>query len=504
MKVSSWPIHVFLFSLFPLLILITENLSEIPLYDIITPSIICILITIVVWIILSKFIGIRKSAIIITLLVTIWIIISQVRVIIAEVGNETLLLLGSNKILIPAFLIFTILIIIIILKRRISNDTTSILNIVSIVIFGFLLFQIIDYESANVHDFSSIKEKMRVTTISESDVLVKPNVYFLVLDAYSGDITLKGDYDFDNSKFKNELRDRGFVVQKPSYSNYPNTELAIPSILNMGYLDHIGDEVGIDSENKKIVIELRKQNQVMEIFKKNNYKVVSFSGGLNVDMPNADEQLCGSIIRINSELYESFIYTYLPVAFLRTLFYESYHSYTLECLFSTLKNYQNNDDRPSFIFAHMSLPHPPFIYDADGNHVTDIYTHNRFDSSLKDAYLGQLIFSNKITMEMIDSIQQRDDSAVIMVISDHGGRLGINWYEPTEMDYYRAFNNLSAFHFPDHENEIPEKIAGVNIFRVFFNTYFNTDYEILEDKQMWYVPERPYELTDVTEKLIKE
>jgi hypothetical protein len=105
---------------------------------------------------------------------------------------------------------------------------------------------------------------------------------------------------------------------------------------------------------------------------------------------------------------------------------------------------------------------------------------------------------------MIDSIQQRDDSAVIIVMSDHGGRLGVNWYEPTEMDYYRAFNNLSAFYFPGYEGDIPEEIAAVNTFRVFFNTYLDTDYEILEDRQMWYTPERPYDQTDVTEKLIRE
>ena len=105
---------------------------------------------------------------------------------------------------------------------------------------------------------------------------------------------------------------------------------------------------------------------------------------------------------------------------------------------------------------------------------------------------------------MIDSIQQKDDSAVIIVMSDHGGRLGINWENPTVMDYNRGLNNISALYFPGHENEIPEEIAAVNTFRVFFNTYFNTDYEILEDRQMWYVPEQPYDQTDVTEKLSRK
>jgi len=272
----------------------------------------------------------------------------------------------------------------------------------------------------------------------------------------------------------------------------------------MIYLDFLVDELGEDSQNKRIAIELRKQNKVMEIFKENDYKVVSFSGGLNVNMPTADEQLCGAIININSELYESFVYMYVPISYLRTQFFENYHTNALECLFSTVKNYQNNDERSSFIFAHISLPHSPFIYDANGNRVPDTFTEDRFDESLRDAYLEQLIFTNKITIEMIDSIQQRDDSAVIIVMSDHGGRLGVDWDNPTEMDYYRTFNTISAFYFPDYEGDIPEKIAVVNTFRVFFNTYLDTDYEILEDRQMWYTPELPYDQTDVTEKIIRE
>ena len=104
---------------------------------------------------------------------------------------------------------------------------------------------------------------------------------------------------------------------------------------------------------------------------------------------------------------------------------------------------------------------------------------------------------------MIDSIQNRDANSVIILMSDHGGRLGVDWNNPTELDYYRAFNSLSAFYFPGHADEIPENIAAVNTFRVFFNTYFDTDYELLEDRQMWYSPERPYDQTDVSEQLLK-
>jgi len=502
MSISSWPIHVFLFALFPLLLLFADNVEEIPLEDLLLPSLVSLLIIGILWIVTKIFVGGKKSALIISVFLILWISISQIRTIVINLEYEIIQIFGSNKFLIPLFFIITIPVVIYIIKRNISNDSISIVNTISIVIFAFLIFQVANYDFVDVNDYNTITENIQLPII-QSDVTEKPDVYFLVLDAYSGDITLQQDYNYDNSKFKNELKDRGFVVQKPSYSNYPNTELSIPSIMNMVYLDFLASELGSDSQNKKHAIELKKQNKVMEFFQKNQYDVISFSGGLNVDMPIANKQLCGSIININSELYESFVYVYIPVSYLRTAFFENYHTGALECLFSTINDYPDDVGNPSFLFAHMSIPHPPFIYDSEGNHVSDTFSHNRFDESLRDAYLEQLIFANKITLEMIDSIQNRDANSVIILMSDHGGRLGVDWNNPTELDYYRAFNNLSAFYFPGHADELPENIAAVNTFRVFFNAYFDTDYELLEDRQMWYVPGSPYDQTNVTEQIMK-
>jgi hypothetical protein len=46
---------------------------------------------------------------------------------------------------------------------------------------------------------------------------------------------------------------------------------------------------------------------------------------------------------------------------------------------------------------------------------------------------------------------------------------------------------------------MPSEISNVNIFRVFFNSYFNADFEILENKHMWYTSEKPYNHTKVSE-----
>ena len=81
---------------------------------------------------------------------------------------------------------------------------------------------------------------------------------------------MEQDYNYDNSEFKTELKNRGFVVQKPSYSNYPNTELSMPSIMNMVYLDSIAEELGKDSRVLTGIKEIRNENNAMKIFKENN------------------------------------------------------------------------------------------------------------------------------------------------------------------------------------------------------------------------------------------
>ena len=106
-------------------------------------------------------------------------------------------------------------------------------------------------------------------------------------------------------------------------------------------------------------------------------------------------------------------------------------------------------------------------------------------------------FANKKTLEIIDSIQERSSENIIIIISDHGYRSYINWENPTVDDYIRGFNNLAAYYLPGEEKR--ETIALVNIFRTIFNSYLEMNYEILDDRQIWYSMEKPFDHTDVTD-----
>ena len=91
--------------------------------------------------------------------------------------------------------------------------------------------------------------------------------------------------------------------------------------------------------------------------------------------------------------------------------------------------------------------------------------------------------------------------SVIIIMSDHGYRPSIDWENPSNEDYISGFNNLSAYYMPNQMDNIPETTSPVNIFRIIFNSYLDTEFEMLEDRQIWHTIERPFDFTDVTDKL---
>ena len=169
----------------------------------------------------------------------------------------------------------------------------------------------------------------------------------------------------------------------------------------------------------------------------------------------------------------------------------------LECLFTTVPKLKGSDEIPVFVLAHFVLPHDPFIYDSEGNLIKPEKL-----SKGKEPYLEQLIYTSKKILVLVDKIlENATRESVIIIISDHGYRAEIDWENPSNENYVAGFNNLAAYYMPNQMDNIPETFSAVNIFRIIFNSYLGTEFEMLEDRQIWYTPDRPFDFIDVTDKL---
>ena len=138
-----------------------------------------------------------------------------------------------------------------------------------------------------------------------------------------------------------------------------------------------------------------------------------------------------------------------------------------------------------FFYMHFMLPHDPFQFDPSGN----VNYYMDFDINIKDKYLNQLRYTNTLLIDLINFIQKKyNRKAVIIIQGDHGFK---EW--PGEEHFEDiAFQNLNAVYLPDTTYAgYYDGLSPVNTFRLLFNHYFKTNFDILPDKsvQIYIKPE---------------
>ena len=184
------------------------------------------------------------------------------------------------------------------------------------------------------------------------------------------------------------------------------------------------------------------------------------------------------------------------------------------CTFEELPKVNESFDEPVFVWAHIMLPHPPLIFGPNGEAVTPgkpllIMNHPDFRNSgwdIKQQFVQQLQFTNKKSMEFIDKVLDDGKPSIIIIQGDHGSGFNINWQDPTDDNVIQRLSTFNAIYFPDEEHKeiITDDQTLVNTFRIVFNSYFGSDYEILEDKMYWGYNEKPYMFKDVTSILLEK
>jgi len=166
---------------------------------------------------------------------------------------------------------------------------------------------------------------------------------------------------------------------------------------------------------------------------------------------------------------------------------------------------------PTYTMVHFTPPHPPFLFDADGNPVPeakleligDVYAD-------RENYLNQLIFINKKVKEMIDKILKKSKTPPIIILcADHGSTTTLghpyHWPRPPEENLpgvKERVSILNSYYLPyGGDNLLYDSISPVNTFRLIFNYYFGTDYELLPDKSYYSDYKYFYEFFDVTDEI---
>jgi len=335
---------------------------------------------------------------------------------------------------------------------------------------------------------------------------IKPDIYYIVLDEYARDDVLREFFDYDNSDFTNSLRERGFYVAEESHCNYPRTPFSLSSTLNMTHLDGLAESMGPRTVTLNPLHDLIRSNETARALKGRGYRYFMADSGLR---PTRASQLADVVIssdragEFEMTLFNATLFKPSAVKRLADT-WRKRHRYNLEQIVKIAA-----DESPTFTFAHMMLPHAPFIFDREGApaepyEIKMTPDRGRYlppDPKYRELYLEQLIYTNKLIKPMIDQIlAESPEPPVIILQSDHGSWPASKW-EPSEDWLRERMPILNAYYLPgDGASMLYDSITPVNTFRVVLDYYFGTSFGLLEDKIYYSHPyDSPYALEDVSD-----
>jgi hypothetical protein len=156
---------------------------------------------------------------------------------------------------------------------------------------------------------------------------------------------------------------------------------------------------------------------------------------------------------------------------------------------------------PKFVFAHILLPHDPYVFRADGSFLTEAQADATDE---RDAYAGQLVFANRQIKDIVGYLLSGpEESRPIVIMEGDEGPLACREVDcvGTSEDYLRIrLGNLVAMYLPGVDVELSDTFTSVNTFRTVFREYFGADLPNLPDRSFtWPDNDHIYDFRDVTE-----
>jgi len=426
---------------------------------------------------------------------------------ILSVGNNLALmsktiLVVSFLILIPGFLFIVLFFYLMKSKSRLVyaeeflKTTSAFLIIISLFNIGIKLAR---YELS----FARMAEiKKNAFDFGNQEIEVFPNIYHIVLDGYGREDILQEVYNYDNSTFLSCLEKKGFYIANKARSNYCQSCLSVASFLNFEY---INPNLAKGSQDRSPLAEMIRNNKAALFLKEKGYRFVNFPIGyfcINKS-PLADLNVdTGSVL--SDRLFKNvFFHTTALRLFLSRKNQVEEKTGRILNVFASLNELSKTKD-PLYVYAHVVTPHPPFVFGPNGEKVIEgnfcmnadgdwwVGKCGTEEEYIK-GYRNQLIYSNKLVCETIDEILENSKEPPIIILqADHGPGAKLKWEDPEETYMEERMGILNAYLLPGISNILYDSITPVNTYRIIFNNYFGTDYDLLEDRSYFSTWSEPY------------
>lgn len=330
------------------------------------------------------------------------------------------------------------------------------------------------------------------------------DVYLIVLDEYANAAVLRDLLGFDNRAFVDSLRALGFHVPAAVGSNYTQTGLSLPSLLNASHIHQATRDLPEGSSDPTLMNHVLGQSRVARFFQARGYRYIAFPSLWWLSTRSSP--IADSVVRV----WGGFD---LDRELARTEFRRVLRK-------STIIDYVHRDDpwdgdfvrrtldgiarlpsvkEPVFAFAHLISPHSPYVFDSSCG-PTRRYIEGRGQPEIRAAnYLGQLQCLNGMVLATVTRlIRDSEVPPVILLQGDHGSAV-LRYSEspsaeqvPAEAAWER-FGAFGAYYLPEGGAEaFGDTVTVVNVLGNVLRHYFGADLPREPDEQYLSIEAHPY------------
>lgn len=505
-SLSESPLYPFLFASVFVLNLVAENLSDqVRLGDALEALAVVLLATAVSFGLLAVVLRNARLAAAITTVLILWVFsFGQLRdVLQSAVGVDLLVIawIGIGLMAVAATVG---------LRRRIGR-LTGYLNVASGLLVLFNLVPIVPYQVVTAATAPYRPAGLESLEGVPTEIAQRrPDIYYIILDRYPSQQTLASTaYDYDNSPFLDELERRGFYVAPYSHANYTFTAQSVASSLNMDYLDveAMADLAPTSDAWKPVYDMLAGSLAAPKLLQQQGYTYVQIPSWFEPTATGAEVDVRyrhRAFSEFADALYRS---TVFPAA-LGRLGIRGLDTLHLDHALFQFGQLTKLDETasPKFVFAHILLPHPPYVFGPNG--VLPVTEWSDGSDSRREPFLDQLEYTNRRVLDVLDELLNKPEGSgpVVIIQADEGPynpQVVRNWRSASQEDYQLKFGILNAYYLPGiTETGLYPAITPVNTFRLLFNDYFGAELPLLEDR-VYAFGASIYENVDITDRLVR-
>lgn len=368
-----------------------------------------------------------------------------------------------------------------------------------------------------------------LTTTQQSARISTPNIFHIVMDAYSRDDVLQTVYGFDNTPFIETLKEVGFQVFADAHAPFNQTLLSMASVFSGAYLDQerlqhryrdapqLRQSLGRFLNDGAVSTWLRGLGYSLSVSTTGYHFLQTFHVDRWERPPSGETNLFALA------LYDASLVGWLDQLIFAGAGQQLIFRYTGSAVYlNDLVRYvlplgvPDDLRAPYLVYRHILAPHPPFTLDPSGHDikseqfstVSEGEFAHRNSPELREAYIRgyveKLRFVNReLLIGLKRILKEAPRPFVIFLHGDHGGGAYLTQESAMHTCFKERFSVLMAVYASDPElqnnlvNSLNQAPNPVNFYRALYNAVHKTNLPMLPDQSQFATWSEPWIFTPV-------